>query len=1311
MNPAAKEFDIVMGVDIHIVLPPPPAPPLPIPHPFIGIVFDPMDFIPLLGATIMVNGVPRAQAGSAAKDIPAHIPLGGTFIKPPGNEGEMFMGSATVLAEGEPFTHMAHPVLSCHDIGMIAPPRMKNKGGAKTMMLPTSVVLPIPMGKPVLIGGPPTISLMGMAMKFGMAAVGKAAKKFKGAKKGKNISPPTAHPKSNQCPSVGHPVNVANGSVFTSLVDFELSGPIPFKWERFWFSNKAYKGPLGQSWFHKYDLALQVQDENTAIVRLEEGREIYFSLPFAGQSSFNRAEKLTLFNDGNTLYLRDHNLLTYHFKIDDKKNGFSQLYNLKKIEDRNGFTIKFEYGQSNVLSKITDSAGRELLFTADNKGRITQIEGPHPDRAGETLVFQSYTYDEVGNLIESRDALNQAFRFEYQGHLLTKEINRNGLSFYFEYDSIDESAKCYRTWGDGGIYENKLYYFSGYTEVENSLGHRTTYYHEGGLVRKTIDPNGGITLTSYNEFNELLSEKNPLGFGPTYGYDERGNQVIILDPSGATTQVEYNALNLPLKAIDPVGGIWQWQYDGKGNLLQRTNPLGHKTQYSYQGGLLSELINPAGGKTLLVYGEQHHLKMLVTPDGQASWWSYDALGRCLETTDPKGNTQIRKYNLNSWVTEVREPDGNIRRLRYDNEGNVIRAKDLQYDVRFEYGGMDRLKARTQAGTRVEFRYDTEEQLTGIVNEHGYAYRFALDANGNVTEEQGFDGIRRVYVRDAADRVTEVQRPGGLLTQYTHDPCDRVMQIKHSDNSFETFAYREDGELIEAKNANSTVKLERDLLGQVIREHQGDVTVESDYDRLGMRTTVKSSLGADFNYARNVMGDVNQVSAGNFQVSFQRDALGLELEREFSGGLRSRWSRERLGRPTKQETFAGGSGMQRTRTYQWGVNDRLQQIQDSQRGLTRFGHDDFGNLAWSENPDGSTLFRMPDAVGNLFCTKDRTDRKYGPAGQLLRSGTTRFQYDAEGNLIRKTEAGSKEWHYEWNASGMLNQVIRPDGERVTFTYDALGRRISKTFRETSTRWIWDGNIPLHEWVDRAKNKVSVKELAIQADATGGDHIKGLITWLFESESFAPLAKITAESSFGIVSDHLGTPLSMHTPSGENIWSADLNVYGKVLNLHGKAEDCPFRYPGQYEDVETGLYYNRFRYYDAKEGRYVSQDPLGLEGGFNIYAYVKDTTTWMDYIGLAGSCRLQQEYERLVEQARRIHGGNVTVQRNGRDLFRVHRPSSGHGFTVSQTVRRPRPSDGRVFERTTDVPVSQKHVRQLQQALQGVGGYGVRTRGGR
>ena len=148
MMPAAKHFDPILGVDVHIIQPPGPVPPVPIPHPFIGMVIDPFDYVPILGSTVLVNGIHRAQAGTAGKCLPPHIPIGGTFIKPPGNEAEIFMGSSTVAVDGDAFSYLALPSLTCQDVGMPPPPRVKKKSKTKSLVLPTSVVLPIPRRPP-----------------------------------------------------------------------------------------------------------------------------------------------------------------------------------------------------------------------------------------------------------------------------------------------------------------------------------------------------------------------------------------------------------------------------------------------------------------------------------------------------------------------------------------------------------------------------------------------------------------------------------------------------------------------------------------------------------------------------------------------------------------------------------------------------------------------------------------------------------------------------------------------------------------------------------------------------------------------------------------------------------------------------------------------------------------------------------------------------------------------------------------------------------------------------------------------------------
>jgi YD repeat-containing protein len=196
-------------------------------------------------------------------------------------------------------------------------------------------------------------------------------------------------------------------------------------------------------------------------------------------------------------------------------------------------------------------------------------------------------------------------------------------------------------------------------------------------------------------------------------------------------------------------------------------------------------------------------------------------------------------------------------------------------------------------------------------------------------------------------------------------------------------------------------------------------------------------------------------------------LGLEIERTLPGGVRATWQRDNVGRPLKHEIWSGKT-MIAAKAYTWEPNDRLQMIVDALNGPLEYRHDKLGNLTAAIHADGKVDLRMPDAVGNLFRTADKSDRKYGPAGQLLEStgpqGVTKYEYDPEGSLVKKVLPDGGEWQYEWNGAGMLAKVVRPDSEVVEFGYDALGRRVWKKHGAKTTRWMWDGNVPVHEWVE-------------------------------------------------------------------------------------------------------------------------------------------------------------------------------------------------------------------------------------------------------
>uniref|UniRef100_UPI003218FE7E RHS repeat-associated core domain-containing protein n=1 Tax=Phocaeicola dorei TaxID=357276 RepID=UPI003218FE7E len=279
-----------------------------------------------------------------------------------------------------------------------------------------------------------------------------------------------------------------------------------------------------------------------------------------------------------------------------------------------------------------------------------------------------------------------------------------------------------------------------------------------------------------------------------------------------------------------------------------------------------------------------------------------------------------------------------------------------------------------------------------------------------------------------------------------------------------------------------------------------------------------------------------------------------------------------------------------------------------------------------------IYRVPDFVGNLYGTPERKDRRYGAGGRLLEDAECIYHYDDEGNLVFREFRQPREdvvrhdrrqmereygirrpvtdmgWIYEWTSGGMLRRVVRPDGRSVEFRYDALGRRTAKQYLGKVTRWVWDGNTPLHEWVAAVTDNDGREEVSCPDG-------NSLTTWVFEEGTFVPAAKIRGDRQCSIVSDYMGTPVQMYDSEGNKIWDCTLDIYGKVADFRGESlHDCPFRFQGQYEDIETGLYYNRFRYYDPSVGLYISQDPIGLQGSMQLYAYVHTPNSWIDSLGL-------------------------------------------------------------------------------------------------
>jgi RHS repeat-associated protein len=1221
----------VIGIDIHFVNTPIPF--IPLPHPYIGLVIDPFDYIPFIGATVKVNNVPRGNTDTGGMIITfIHIPFGAGFSLVPmiGHDSQNFFGSKTVSIDGAPMSGSGYMLMTCNDIGLPLSfsPGKKFKP-IPSLYLPTSFCIPLQWGKPVMVGGPlvPNFSLMALlkAFVFGsfLKIFGKLGGKLLKALNNKVLKklPGTNKLTNKLCKMGFEPVDLITGRVNYEYTDFELPGPIPITWTRNWDSDSSIKGPLGHGVQLSYDRCVQLLPEDGCLtVTLADGRQAVFPLLFHGENYYHPQEKILLRRKQNGHFiLEDYNeSLYYHFNHDAEPGKWL----LSFVENYSGNRIQLHY-TGGYLTAITDSAGRQLLLRSDKQHRIIEVAVKHRSMQ-QTLV--SYAYNDEGDLIAISDALNKPTVIEYHDHKMVKKTDRNGQSFYWEYDNKN---RCVHTWGDGGILEGFIEYGKGYNTVTNSLGEVTTYYYdENNVCVQETDHYGNHRYTEYTEDFNVYREIDECGNITGYAYDERSRLIEKTLPDGSTAQYHYNEFNQPVLIINPDGSSQTFGYDDMRRLRFNNYPTKRTVTYEYNvEGQLAAVIETGNRKSVITYDEDSNLAALQLTDGSTVHWKYDALGRCVQSANTVGQVRHFEYDRLNRMCNMHLPDGNTVRLAYNAYEEVVQVADRHSNVQFEYTPMGKLKKRKQQNAEVQFLYDTEERLNAVINETGSHYTFDYNKRGEIINETRFDGLQLKYERDTTGKIIKTHRPGGHYTQYEYDANGRIIRIEYHDGSWELYNYDKNGNVKEASNEHSTVKFTRNKIGFIESEDQNGYLVHSRYNEAAERTHITSNLGADIKLHHNKQGLVTNMQAKVndllWEAQMKYNQAGQEIERLLAGELTSAWQYDQAGRPGEHKVSSRGI-VQSWKKYTWDVNDRLTNVFDAiSQGNIHFKHDTFGNLAFAQNADNSIIHRTMDGAGNIYESAAKTDRKYNSSGALLESERYIYKYDDEGKLVSKTDKTSqKKTCYEWFANGMLKKVVRPDGKVVTFTYDAFNRRISKCFEGKITRWVWDGNVPLHEWSyhEKDKPKPVVNEWGEliydkqEPDPQNAPVEVGAITWIFEPEKFVPAAKIENGKQYSIFCDHLGTPQWMYDESGKKVWEAVLDIYGRVRTLQGNRSSLPFRYQGQYEDVETGLYYNRYRYYTPEEGMYISQDPIGLNGGMALYGYVHDPNSWIDPLGL-------------------------------------------------------------------------------------------------
>lgn len=270
---------------------------------------------------------------------------------------------------------------------------------------------------------------------------------------------------------------------------------------------------------------------------------------------------------------------------------------------------------------------------------------------------------------------------------------------------------------------------------------------------------------------------------------------------------------------------------------------------------------------------------------------------------------------------------------------------------------------------------------------------------------------------------------------------------------------------------------------------------------------------------------------------------------------------------------------------------------TEHGNYGYTYDDLDRLIGVDNPGLADEAYTYDPVGNRK-TDARTEGEwsYSESDELESYDGVVLSYDDNGSLTRKTDGGTVT-KYIYNPENRLTEVRDgTDNLIASYYYDPFGRRLWKEAGGSRIYFFYADEGLIAE-VDEAGDLT--RQYGWRPDGS------------WETD---PLYLKTGGQTYFFQNDHLGSPQKLVSANGAVVWSALYESFG-TPDIEIDQSGNPLRLPGQYFDAETGFHYNYFRYYDPGLGRYISSDPVGLEGGLNFYTYaLSNPIVWADPSGL-------------------------------------------------------------------------------------------------
>jgi RHS repeat-associated protein len=473
--------------------------------------------------------------------------------------------------------------------------------------------------------------------------------------------------------------------------------------------------------------------------------------------------------------------------------------------------------------------------------------------------------------------------------------------------------------------------------------------------------------------------------------------------------------------------------------------------------------------------------------------------------------------------------------------------------------------------------------------------------------------------DLLDRDSVVSA-GGASTNYRYSPTDLWLA---------------------AWNAESTDTLKLDLAGRVeyeVTKRDSSYTLRSTYNKRGERTkiemTAPSAWARSVSYGYLAHGGLGTLTAwgANTTLGFNDDRQATSFELPTTSGAKltvnkAYSSSHMAGEVTYSNASAVNSavGVRYAQDVMTRITERRNVAMDSVR---KFTYDKAGRLIraqdfrwtdsvpaycyWDEGMSYQCDWGSPQHYQLLASDTLPWDKVGNPSDGTVQAGNRltsyrgrTMQYDADGNMTQMSWSVlgvQRVRNLYWNPLGQLDSVKTTFGgvpePKVSFGYDAFGRRVRKTVGSTTTRYVYDGD---HVFTEVQASDHS--RLAEYAYYPGVDRPHSLRRWSGGTGTV-----------YFYLTDHPGNVLGLVNASKQLVNEYRYSPFGEH-ELASESVENRLRYAAREYDSETGLYYNRARYYDAVLRRFVSEDPIGLAGGMNLFAYASDPVSLRDPFGLS------------------------------------------------------------------------------------------------